>query len=193
MDEIVFIYEMEAELTIDIKKAYEKDRHRLLAFIRSKIESVEDAEDILQDVFLQTLESISVTKPVENIVGWLFMAAKNKIIDSYRKKRLPVVSAQQEAETPGMSLENMLSELRFNPEHEFYRNLLIEELTNCLDELPEAQRMVFLWNVVEGRPFKEISRMTGDSINTLLSRKRYAIQYLRSRLKDINDILNEMQ
>jgi RNA polymerase sigma factor (sigma-70 family) len=193
MDEIVFIYEMEAELTIDIKKAYEKERHRLLAFIRSKIESVEDAEDILQDVFYQTLESISVTKPVENIVGWLFMAAKNKIIDSYRKKRLPVVSAQQEAETPGMSLENMLSELRFNPEHEFYRNLLIEELTNCLDELPEAQRMVFLWNVVEGRPFKEISRMTGDSINTLLSRKRYAIQYLRSRLKDINDILNEMQ
>jgi len=180
-------------LTIDIKKAYEKERHRLLAFIRSKIASVEDAEDILQDVFYQTLESISVTKPVENIVGWLFMAAKNKIVHSYRKKRLPVVSAQQEAETPGMSLENMLSELRFNPEHEFYRNLLIEELTSCLDELPEAQRMVFIWNVIEGRPFKEISRMTGDSINTLLSRKRYAIQYLRGRLKDINDIFNEMQ
>ena len=193
MDEIVFIHEMEAELTIDIKKAYEKERHRLLAFIRSKIASVEDAEDILQDVFYQTLESISVTKPVENIVGWLFMAAKNKIVHSYRKKRLPVVSAQQEAETPGMSLENMLSELRFNPEHEFYRNLLIEELTSCLDELPEAQRMVFIWNVIEGRPFKEISRMTGDSINTLLSRKRYAIQYLRGRLKDINDIFNEMQ
>lgn len=184
---------MEAELTFQIKDAYQKERSRLLAFIRSKVASLEDAEDLLQDVFYSTLQGMSVTQPIENIVSWLYRSAQNKIIDWYRKKKLPTVSIHREEESVTASLDDVLSELRFNPEHAFYRNILIEEIAESLDELPEAQRLVFIWNVIEGRTLKEISEMTGSSINTILSRKRYAMQFLRQRLKEINDILNQIQ
>ena len=184
---------METELTLDIKDAYRRERKRLLIFIKSKIASAEDAEDILQDVFTNTLQGMSVTQPVENIIGWLYTSARNKIIDWYRKKRIPAYSVLQESDENRISLDDMLSEVRFNPEHAFYRNLLIDEITESLEELPENQKMVFIWNVVEGRSFREISEMTGESVNTLLSRKRYAIQFLRNRLKEINEIIVQMQ
>lgn len=183
---------MEAGLTNEIQEAYRKERGRLLGYIRSKISSEEDAEDILQDVFFNTIENVSVTQSIENIAGWLYTVARNKIVDWYRKKRAPAVRHQAEPETAGSSLDDLLAELRFNPEHAYYRNLIIEELTESLDELPTEQRDVFIWNVIEGRTFRDISEMTGESVNTLLSRKRYAVQFLRQRLKEINEIMNTL-
>jgi RNA polymerase sigma factor (sigma-70 family) len=181
---------MEAQLILEVKEAYRKERGRLLGFIRSKGPSEEDAEDILQDVFYSTIENISVTRPIENIVGWLYTAARNKIIDWYRKKRVPAVTLQTDPDAPANSIGEVLAELRFNPEHEYYRNLIIEELTESLEELPAEQKDVFIWNVIEGKTFREIAEFTGESVNTLLSRKRYAVQFLRERLKDINEIIN---
>ena len=177
-------------MTIEIQKAYQKERGRLLGFIRSKISSEEDAEDILQDVFYHTIQNVSVSQSIENIAGWLYTAARNKIIDWYRKKRAPAVQLQAESDDTGTSFKDVLAELRFNPEHAYYRNLIVEELTESLEELPAEQKNVFIWNVIEGKTFREIAEFTGESVNTLLSRKRYAVQFLRERLKDINEIIN---
>ena len=184
---------METELTFQIKEVYQTERSRLLAFIKSKVPSIEDAEDLLQDVFYSTLQSVSITQPIENIAGWLYKSAKNKIVDWYRKKKLPTVSIHRDEESVSISLEDVLSEFRSNPEHEFYRNILIDEITESIEELPESQKLVFIWNAIEGLTFKEISEMTGESIKTLLSRKHYAVRFLRNRLKEINDIIKQIR
>lgn len=177
---------------MEIREAYIEERHRLLGFIRSKVASEEDAEDILQDIFTSTIENVSVTRPIENVVGWLYTAARNRITDWYRKKRRVAVPLEAESGAGLRPLEDVLSAITDTPEHAFYRKLIIEELTECLDELPPEQRDVFIWNAVEGKTFREISEATGESINTLLSRKRYAVQFLRNRLKEINEIINQM-
>jgi RNA polymerase sigma factor (sigma-70 family) len=177
-------------LTEEIQNIYQHERGRLLAFINKRVENREDAEDILQDIFCKTIESVSVIQSIENVVGWLYTSARNKIIDWYRKKKPYSISFQDEDSQAG--LDTILAGLKFNPEHAFYRNLLIEEITESLEELPEEQKTVFIWNVLEGRTFKELSKITGESINTLLSRKRYAVHFLRNRLKDINEIINQM-
>ena len=180
-------------MTLELKRVYQKERRRLLAYIRKRIASSEDAEDILQDVFFSTMESMNVAEPIGNLVGWIYAVARNKIIDWYRKKKLRTVSLHEQTESHDASLGGVLSDFQFNPEQTFYRNVLIDEITDSLDELPDAQRQVFVWHVVEGRSFKEISEMTGESINTLLSRKRYAVQFLRTRLQEIHEIMNQIQ
>ena len=173
--------------TDDIERTVRKERGRLLAFIRRRVRTEEDAEDILQDVVYQLLTSYSVTEPIEKLTAWLFAAARNKIIDWYRKRR-PMVSLSNSAEESGpINLEDILFDPGQNPDEVFARSLVWTELATALEEIPPEQREVFVRHELEGRSFKNIAEETGVGINTLLSRKRYAVLYLRERLLDLYD------
>lgn len=156
---------------------------RLLGFIRQRVGNEADAEDILQDVWYQLTTTVD-TEPIEQMSGWLFAVARNKIIDRYRKKRPeslePMLLDGDDQSTADLSA--ILLDESQNPETANLRALFWKTLQTALDELPEEQRMVFIWNELEGVPFKEISGMTGENVNTLISRKRYAVLYLRERL-----------
>lgn len=175
-------------MKIEIEKVFNREKGRLLSYIRSKVKSLEDAEDLLQDVFYQTLNGISVTSQIDNIMGWLYTVARNRITDWYRKKRLPYVPMEI---IENKSIDDLVSDAGFHPEKVFLRNLLAEAILESVDMLPEEQRTVFLMQEVEGMTFKEISEITGDSINTLISRKRYAVLFLRKQLKEIKQIMDE--
>ncbi len=160
---------------------------RLFGFIRKRVNNEADAEDILQDVFYQLVGN---TQPIEQLTGWLFTVARNKIIDRSRKHKPELLE-----DIYGGDDDNMLSwtELFYakddNPETEYLRNIFWETLNTALDELPKEQRNVFVLNELDGVPFKEIAAQTGESMNTLLSRKRYAVLHLRSRLQTLRDEL----
>jgi len=147
---------------------------RLMGFIRQRVSSEADAEDILQDVWYQLTTTVD-TGPIEQISGWLFAVARNKIIDRYRKKRPE--SSDEEPDLAGILLDDSPS-----PETANLRALFWKVLQEALDELPEEQRSVFVWHELQGLSFKEIAELTGDNVNTLISRKRYAIIHLRERL-----------
>lgn len=181
---------MEEVLTDWIEQAYRKERIKLLNFIKSKIADTEDAEDILHDVFLQAVRNVNVAQPIDNIMGWLFTVTRNKMIDWYRKKRYGTISLQEMKDDA--SLQGLLADAGIQLDREFMRSLVIEAVIEGLDELPEQQREIFLMQVVEGKTFKQISKATGTPINTLIARKRYAVMFLRERLKDMRDVLNEM-
>lgn len=175
---------MEDVLTNDrLSEIFRREQSRLRSFVRRRVADEGDAEDILQDVFFALVEANWLTKPVEQAGAWLFRVARNRIIDFFRKKR-PV---QFEAE----GIEDLLPSADASPEEAYVRSLLWEELEQALAELPEEQRAVFIAHEIEGRSFKELAQETGVSVNTLLSRKRYAILHLRERLKDINEELGE--
>jgi RNA polymerase sigma factor (sigma-70 family) len=176
-----------------IGKAIEKNRNRLLGFIRKRIPDPEDAEDILQDVFYQLAAGYDEIRSIDKITSWLFTVARNKITDLLRKKKhepsesmqAPVYSESDDV----LVLEDILPSPDNLPDTEFMRTLIIEELEEVLYELPEEQQEAFIKNELEGKSFKEISEETGTSINTLVSRKRRAVLYLRERLKSlINEI-----
>lgn len=160
---------------------------RLFGFIRKRVNNEADAEDILQDVFYQLVGN---TQPIEQMTGWLFTVARNKIIDRKRKHKPELLDDIYSGDD-----DNMLSwtELFYakddNPETEYLRTMFWETLNLALEELPEEQRKVFEMNELEGIPFKEIAAQTGESINTLLSRKRYAVLHLRERLETLRDEL----
>ena len=164
---------------------------RLMGFIRKRVNNEADAEDILQDVFYQFIGN---TQPIEQMTAWLFTVARNKIIDRQRKKRpeaLEDVFGDEEGEDGGLNWTEFLFDASDNPEKDYLRTLFWEELNNALNELPEEQRQVFILNELEGIPFKEIAEQTGATVNTLLSRKRYAVLHLRERLSALKDeILN---
>ena len=175
-------------LQLEIGKVYKTEKNRLLTFIRNKVANQEDAEDILQDVFYHTLQGVSVTDQIDNVLGWLYTAARNRIIDWYRKKRLRTV-ALDDMEKYG--IEDLIADSGLHPEQSYYKNLIAEALIESVEALPEEQRMVFVLQELEGMTFKEISEMTGESINTLISRKRYAVLYLRKQLQEIKTMLDE--
>jgi RNA polymerase sigma factor (sigma-70 family) len=151
---------------------------------------VEDAEDILQDVFYQLVTSYSLTDPIEKLTSWLFTVARNKVIDWYRKRRHEdTLDTGMDIDEP-LSLEEVLFDPSQSPDEVYARSLVWTELADALEELPEKQREVFVMHELEGKSFKEISEETGESINTLLSRKRYAVLLLRERLQELYD---EMQ
>jgi RNA polymerase sigma factor (sigma-70 family) len=156
---------------------------RLLGFIRQRVGNEADAEDILQDVWYQLTTTVD-TEPIEQISGWLFAVARNKIIDRYRKKKPePLEPMLRDGEDPAATdLTGILLDDSQNPETANLRALFWKTLQEALDELPEEQRLVFVWNELEDIPFKEISAMTGENVNTLISRKRYAVLFLRERL-----------
>jgi RNA polymerase sigma factor (sigma-70 family) len=164
---------------------------RLLGFIRQRVGNEADAEDILQDVWYQLTTTVD-TEPIEQISGWLFAVARNKIIDRYRKRRPESLEPMlRDGEDPaGPDLTGILLDDSRNPETANLRALFWKTLQEALDELPEEQRMVFIWNELEDIPFKEIASMTGENVNTLISRKRYAVLYLRERLLTLyNEIM----
>ncbi|MBN1895780.1 RNA polymerase sigma factor [bacterium] len=173
-----------------ISRIYHEEKDRLLIFIKSRISRMEDAEDILQDVFLSTLAGVSVTEPVENIAAWLYVSARNRIIDFYRKKREKPVSLN-DSDTASLSLASLMTESRMNPENRLMTKVLAEALSEAIECLPESQRQVVVQQMIEGFTFQEISERTGDSINTLLARKRYAVQTLRKALKECRDWLQD--
>jgi RNA polymerase sigma factor (sigma-70 family) len=179
---------MEMAASLEIGTVYQKEKNRLLAYIRSRVGTLEDAEDILQDVFYHTLQGISVTDQIDNLIGWLYTAARNRVIDWYRKKRLQTCSLE---EMEKYSIEALIADSGLHPEKSYYRNLIAEALAESVEALPEEQRMVFVWQELEGMTFKEIAEMTGESINTLIARKRYAVQFLRKQLKAIKTIVDE--
>jgi len=168
-----------------IAQAAAGERGRLLAFIRRRVASDSQAEDILQDVFYQLLTSYSVTEPLEQMTGWLFTVARNKIIDWYRRRR-PGDRALDEALDGGpVTLAEVLPAPTEGPDTGYDREVIAEELAEALEELPEKQRQVFIMHEIEGKSFNEIRDVTGDPLNTLLSRKRYAVQFLRRRLEEL--------
>ena len=172
-----------------INHAVRTDRKKLFDFIRRRVRTTEDAEDILQDVFYQLLTSYDVTEPITKMTSWLFTVARNKIIDRYRKKREVSFDTQErpDDEALPLNLEHILFDPRETPDQLFTRSLVWEELADALDDLPDAQRDVFVMHELEGKSFNEISELTGASVNTLLSRKRYAVLMLRERLQDLYD------
>ena len=162
---------------------------RLMGFIRKRVNNEADAEDIMQDVFYQFIGN---TQPIEQMTAWLFTVARNKIIDRQRKKKpeaLEDLFGEEEGEEGGLNWTEFLFDASDNPEKDYLRTLFWEELNNALNELPEEQRQVFILNELEGVPFKDIAERTGETVNTLLSRKRYAVLHLRSRLSVLKDEL----
>lgn len=177
---------------VEVDKAIRTERRRLLDFIRQRVRVKEDAEDILQDVFYQLAANYSVTEPIENLASWLFTVARNRIIDWYRKRKPQALTAQrsessnhQDDSSGPLNLEDILFDPAENPDQLYARSLVWTQLADALDELPEQQREVFAMHELEGKSFKEIADITGESINTLLSRKHYAILFLRERLREL--------
>jgi RNA polymerase sigma factor (sigma-70 family) len=181
---------MRAEQDQRISEAVERERGRLRNFIRRRVTDEADAEDILQDVFYELVETYRLMKPVEQVGAWLFRVARNRIIDLFRKRKPETLESEMagtatEAET--LTLEDLLPWPDAGPEAAYARTVLLEELDAALDELPEEQREVFVAHELEGREFKDLAAETGVSINTLLSRKHYAVIHLRERLAEIYD------
>jgi RNA polymerase sigma factor (sigma-70 family) len=171
-----------------ISEVVARERNRLRSFIRRRVPDAGDAEDILQEVFYELIAATRLLQPIEQVSAWLYRVARNRIIDRFRKDRttlaqssLPLEVQQEEA----VSLEQMLPAADSGPEALFARQMLLEELDAALDELPAAQRDVFIAHELEGKSFRELAQQTGLSINTLLARKRYAVLHLRRRLQDI--------
>ena len=181
---------MTAKQDQGISEAIEREQPRLRNFIRKRVGDESDAEDILQDVFYELVEAYRLMKPVEQVGAWLYRVARNRIIDLFRKrKREALRSEPMMAAEDGelFRLEDLLPSPDAGPEAAYARSVLLEELDAALDELPQEQREVFIAHEVEGRSFKELAAETGLSVNTLLSRKHYAVLHLRERLQDIYD------
>lgn len=162
---------------------------RLRSFIRRRVPDAADAEDILQDVFYRLVEANRLLMPIDHVTGWLFRVARNRIIDLFRKQKpesfSDIVVEDEEGEVP--TLDDLLPSLDAGPDAVYARRALLEELELAIHELPAEQREVFVANELEGRSFKEMAAETGVSVNTLLSRKRYAVLHLRRRLRTVYD------
>jgi RNA polymerase sigma factor (sigma-70 family) len=172
-----------------ISEVVKREQSRLRNFIRRRVPDPRDAEDILQDVFYELVEANRLLMPIDHVTGWLFRVARNRITDLFRKRKPESFSDTAIADEDGelLQLEDLLPSPDAGPEAIYARHLLLEELELAVDELPAEQRAVFVAHELEGRSFKEIAAGTGVSVNTLLSRKRYAVLHLRERLQSIYD------
>ena len=172
-----------------ISEVVKREGSRLRNFIRRRVPDPRDAEDVLQDVFYRLVEANRLLMPIEHVTGWLFRVARNRITDLFRKKKPePFSDTTVEGEEGELlQIEDLLPSPDAGPEALYFRNLLLDELELALDELPDEQREVFIAHELEGRSFKELAEETGVSMNTLLSRKRYAVLHLRRRLQSIYD------
>jgi len=172
-----------------ISEVVAKERSRLRNFIRRRVPNEADVEDLLQDVFYELVEANRLLMPIEHVTGWLFRVARNRITDLFRKKRPENFSdaAVEDEDGELLRIEDLLPSPDAGPEAVYFGNVLLDELEFALDELPHEQREVFIAHELEGRSFKELSAESGVSVNTLLSRKRYAVLHLRERLQSIHD------
>jgi len=179
-----------AEQDRRISEAIEREQSRLRSFIRRRVADRDDAEDVLQDVFYELVEAYRMMKPVEQVTAWLFRVARNRIIDLVRKKKRETLRdglATITEDGEMLQLEDLLPSPEAGPDAAYARNVLLEELDAALEELPDEQREVFIAHELMGYNFKEIASQTSVSVNTLLSRKHYAVLYLRERLQAIHD------
>jgi len=185
---------MRAEQDRRISETVEGQRARLRNFIRRRVADEADAEDVLQDVFYDFVQAYRLMKPIEQVGAWLFRVARNRIVDLYRRRKTDPLRKEAAVvpEAERLMLEDLLPSPDAGPEAEYARSLLLAELEDALDELPEEQRGVFLAHEIDGRSFKEISAETGVGVNTLLSRKHYAVLHLRQRLKTIYDEFSKL-
>jgi RNA polymerase sigma factor (sigma-70 family) len=172
-----------------ISEVVKRERSRLLNFIRRRVPDPGDAEDVLQDVFYRLVEANRLLMPIEHVTGWLFRVARNRITDLFRKPEPENFSdlAVENEDDEALQFEDLLPSPDAGPEARFARSLLLQELKVALGELPEEQRGVFIAHEFEGRSFKDLAKETGVSVNTLLSRKRYAVLHLRERLQRVYD------
>jgi RNA polymerase sigma factor (sigma-70 family) len=178
---------MTAEQQRRISADIERESPRLRNFVRRRVSDAADAEDILQDVLAELVESYRLPQPVEQVGAWLLTVARNRITDFFRKKR-PETFTDAIGEEDGDSfLDDLLPSSDAGPEAAYARTLLIEEMEEALAELPPEQREVFLAHEIEGHSFKELAAESGVALNTLLSRKHLAVKHLRERLQDIRD------
>ena len=190
MDEALKKHWLMAEQDQRISEAANREYLRLRNFIRGRVPDAGDAEDILQDVFYELVEAYRMMKPVEQVTAWLFRVARNRITDLFRRKnreaqRTGPATVTEEREA--FLLGDMLPSPNAGPEAAYARSVLLEELEEALDELPEEQCEVFIAHELMGYSFKELAEQTGVSVNTLLSRKHYAVLHLRQRLHAIYD------
>ena len=172
-----------------ISEIIAQQRSRLRNFIRRRVPDPSDAEDIVQEVFYELVEANRLLMPIEHVTGWLFRVARNRITDLFRKKK-PESFSDAAVEGEGgevLQIEDLLPSPDAGPEALYVRNALLDELELALDELLEEQRDVFVAHELDGRSFKDLAAETGVSVNTLLSRKRYAVLHLRERLQSIYD------
>jgi RNA polymerase sigma factor (sigma-70 family) len=182
---------MAAEQNERIQETVQQERKRLLNFIKKRVNNVADAEDILQDVLYQFTEYSRVDKHIDSITAWLFTVTRNKITDWFRKKRETTFSdhtREYEGEET-MFLAEIIADPSAQSDAPMTRKVMAEAIMDAIEDLPEDQRYVFLQHEIEGKSFKEMSVETGVSVNTLLSRKRYAVLYLRERLSDLYEEL----
>ena len=193
MNEAASLQRMAIEQDQRISEVVKRERSRLGNFIRRRVPDPRDAEDILQEVFYELVEANRLLMPIDHVTGWLFRVARNRITDLFRKKKPESFSdaALEGEDGELLRLEDLLPSPDAGPEALYARSVLLDELEAALDELPEEQREVFVAHELEGLSFKEIAADTGVSVNTLLSRKRYAVLHLRQRLRSIYDELTK--
>ncbi|TAK16965.1 MAG: sigma-70 family RNA polymerase sigma factor [Acidobacteria bacterium] len=162
-----------------ISEAVIREESRLRRFIRRRVPNASDAEDILQDVFYELVEANRLVMPIEHVTGWLFQVARNRITDLFRRRRPESLTDS--------GFEDLLPSPEAGPEAAYVRTVLVEELELAIEELPDDQRMVFIGHEIDGRSFKDMAAETGVGVNTLLSRKRYAVLHLRERLRRVHE------
>ena len=174
-----------------ITEVVKREGSRLRNFIRRRVSDPGDVEDVLQDVFYRLVEANRLLMPIDHVTGWLFRVARNRITDLFRKKKPELLSDAviESEEGEALQIEDLLPSPDAGPDALYVRNLLLEEIDLALEELPDEQREVFIAHELEGRSFKELAEETGVSLNTLLSRKRYAVLHLRARLQTMYDEL----
>jgi RNA polymerase sigma factor (sigma-70 family) len=188
MDDALSLKFMTEEQNRRIAETVEREQGRLRSFIRKRVLDESDVEDVLQEVFYELVQAYRLMQPLERVGAWLFRVARNRIIDRFRRRRQEAARTNppggaEEAEL--FPWEDLLPSRDAGPEAAYAREVLIEEIDAALDELPEEQREVFVAHEFEGRNFRELAAATGLSVNTLLSRKHYAVLYLRRRLRAV--------
>jgi RNA polymerase sigma factor (sigma-70 family) len=188
MKDAASLERMSLEQDRRISEVVKREQSRLGNFIRRRVPDPRDAEDILQEVFSELVEANRLLMPIEHVTGWLFRVARNRITDLFRKKKpVSFSDAAVAGDEEVLHFEDLLPSRDAGPDAQFARSVLLEELEFALDELPAEQRAVFLGHEIEGRSFKEMAAESGVSINTLLARKRYAVQHLREQLQSVYD------
>ncbi|AZQ64500.1 RNA polymerase sigma factor [Flammeovirga pectinis] len=177
----------------NIENTFHQEQGRLTNYIKGKVGSLEDAEDITQDVFLSFVGSFDDISDLRKSISWLYTVAKNKIVD-FRRKKKTVAIEDQKPETDqeeGLNLIDLIPSIESLPDEQLMLDMIWEEIHLRLEELPKEQREVFEWHELEGRSFKQIADATGITINTLISRKRYAVLYLREHLEELFKLIKE--
>jgi RNA polymerase sigma factor (sigma-70 family) len=192
MNQELSINQMLEEQDRRISETVAREQGRLRNFIRRRVPDRDAAEDILQDVFYELVEANRLLEPIEQVGAWMFRVARNRITDLFRKKKPEALADQKRIAADGelFLLEDLLPSPDGGPDAAYARTILLEELDNALEDLPEEQREIFIAHEIEGRSFKELAAESGLGVNTLLSRKHYAVMHLRERLRGIYDEFN---